>query len=126
MSTFRMDHLHVICEDLEGMKQFWTEGIGAAFKEYRVFGGADGAVLKLDGLQINLRVPKESEKEIGKNVVSYGYDHLGLVVDDLDAACSHLAAYGCRIDTGPTELKDRKIAFLTGPENITLELMQMF
>ncbi len=126
MTTFKMDHLHVICEDLEGMVKFWTRGVGAAFKEYRVFGGANGAVLKLDGLQINLRVPKETEKDIGKNVVSYGYDHLGLVVDDLDAALLRLAEFGCRIDTGPTELSDRKIVFLKGPEDIILELMQMF
>lgn len=125
MTTFRMNHLHVICEDLEGMIRFWTLGVGASFKNYRTFGDADGAVLKLDTLQINLRVPKAIEKGIEKNKVSLGYDHLGFEVDDLDSACSHLAEFGCRIDTGPTELSDRKIVFLKGPEDIILELMQL-
>lgn len=125
MCNFKMNHLHIICGDLEDMKKFWTEGMGASFKEDRSFGGADGAVLELDGLQINLRVPKESEKAIKLNTNSFGYDHLGLTVDDLDSACAHLAKFGCSIDSGPTELQDRKLAFLKGPENIILELIQI-
>lgn len=124
MSLFTMNHLHIICDNLEGMKQFWTEGIGASFKEYRSFGDADGAVIELDGLQINLRLPKSTEKEIETNRVSLGYDHLGLEVDDLDSAISRLAVFGCSIQSGPTELSDRKLVFLQGPENITLELIE--
>lgn len=126
MNTFRVNHLHVICQDLQKMMEFWTVGIGASFKNYRTFGGADGAVLELDGFQINLRLPKENEKEIQKNKVSLGYDHLGMEVDDLDSSCSHLTKFGCSTESGPTELGDRKIAFLKGPENITLELIQFF
>ena len=126
MPAFKMNHLHIICEDLPTMIDFWTSGAGASFKRYRTFGNADGAVLELDGLQINLRVPKENEKEMAANKASFGYDHLGLEVDDLDSALSHLASFGCTIDSGPTELNDRKIAFLKGPENITLELMQLY
>ena len=67
MPAFKMNHLHVICEDLQTMIDFWTSGVGASFKSYRTFGNADGAVLALDGLQINLRVPKENEKETKKS-----------------------------------------------------------
>jgi hypothetical protein len=106
------------------MKTFWTKGIGAAFKEDRSFGGAAGAVLQLDELQINLRVPKSSEAEVAPNKVSYGYDHLGLEVEDIESAWAHLATFGCSIESGPTDLTDRKIVFLKGPESITLELIQ--
>jgi hypothetical protein len=81
-------------------------------------------VLQLDGLQINLRVPKSSETEMERNTASLGYDHLGLEVDDIESACFHLKAFGCSVETGPTDLTDRKIVFLKGPENITLELIQ--
>ena len=63
---------HIICEDLQTMTGFWTSGVGASFKSVRTFGNADGAVLVLDGLQINLRVPKETEKEIATNNTSLG------------------------------------------------------
>ena len=126
MATFKTNHLHIICDDLDGMKEFWTRAIGATFKEDRIFGGAAGAVLQLDELQINLRVPKSSEHEIKPNEAALGYDHLGLEVDDIDSAFSDLAAFGCTIESGPTELNDRKILFLKGPENITLELIQFF
>ena len=125
MALFKTHHLHIICNDLDGMKEFWTVGIGAAFKEDRSFGGAAGAVLQLDDLQINLRVPKSTENEIRANEAALGYDHLGLEVDDLEPACSRLTALGCSIESGPTELTDRKIVFLKGPENLTLELIQL-
>ena len=124
MSKFKTNHLHIICDDLEKMKDFWTHGIGAAFREDRSFGGAAGAVLQLGELQINLRVPKSSETKIEPNKASLGYDHMGLEVDDIESACSHLATFGCSIEAGPTELSDRKTVFLKGPENLTLELIQ--
>ena len=124
MTTFKTNHLHIICNDLENMKAFWTRGIGATFKEDRSFGGAAGAVLQLDDLQINLRVPKSSENEIKQNEVSYGYDHLGLEVDNIESACSHLCSFGCSIQAGPTVMTDRTIVFLSGPERLTLELIQ--
>ncbi len=124
MTTFKTNHLHIICDDLENMKDFWTQGIGANFKEDRSFGGAAGAVLQLDDLQINLRVPKSTEHDIKPNEVALGYDHVGLEVDDVESACSHLVAFGCSIESGPTDLNDRKIVFLKGPENLTLELIQ--
>lgn len=126
MTIFSLDHLHLICEDLEGMIRFWTDGLGASFKEYKIFGGAQGAVLRLDNLQVNLRVPKESEQGGFTTKRSLGYDHLGLRVADLTGACSHLEKFGCRITSGPTELSDRKIVFLSGPEELTLELMHLF
>lgn len=124
MSKFKINHLHIICDDLENMKAFWTKGIGAAFREDRSFGGAAGAVLQLEDLQVNLRTPKALEIEIEPNKASLGYDHLALEVDDLDSACSHLATFGCSIESGPTDLIDRRIVFLKGPEKISLELIQ--
>jgi catechol 2,3-dioxygenase-like lactoylglutathione lyase family enzyme len=126
MATFSVDHLHVICENLEEMIRFWTAGVGASFKEYRTFGGAQGAVVRLGDLQLNMRVPKENEKGEAAAQSVLGYNHLGLRVENLEAACAHLERFGCSVHSGPTELSDRRIAFLTGPEGITVELMQMF
>ncbi len=126
MTTCTLDHLHLICEDLEEMIRFWRDGIGASFIEYRTFGGAQGAVLLLGGLHLYLRVPKENERGKLTAMPSLGYDHLGLWVDDLEAACTRMETFGCRINSGPTDLHDRRILFLAGPEGITLELMQRF
>jgi hypothetical protein len=69
-------------------------------------------------------VPKSTENKIKPNEIALGYDHLGLEVDDVESACSRLIAFGCSIESGPTDLSDRKIVFLKGPENLTLELIQ--
>ena len=126
MNTIKVNHLHIICQDLQNMIEFWTTGLGALFKEYRTFGGADGAVLMVDSLQVNLRVPKDNENSDNESGSCLGYDHVGFEVDDLDSACADLLESGCIIKTGPTELGDRKIVFLKGPEDITLELMEMY
>ena len=67
MNTYKVNHLHIICQDLQNMIEFWTAGLGAVFKEYRSFGGAEGAVLMVDSLQVNLRVPKQNE--ISDNII---------------------------------------------------------
>jgi catechol 2,3-dioxygenase-like lactoylglutathione lyase family enzyme len=126
MNTFKVNHLHIICQDLQNMIAFWTTGLGALFKEYRTFGETEGAVLMVGNLQVNLRVPKDNEKSDNESGSCLGYDHVGFEVDDLNTATSHLLESGCIIKTGPTELSDRRIVFLNGPENITLELMEMF
>lgn len=126
MMTFTVDHLHLICRDLPEMIHFWTQGVGASFKQFREFGGAEGAVLMLDGLQLNLRVARENENRDSGTQRVLGYDHIGFRVADLDASCARLMEFGCKIHTGPTELSDRRIVFLKGPEAITIELMQLF
>ena len=125
MNTFKLNHLHIVCSDLQNMVRFWTEGVGADLICYRTFGNADGAVLNLDGLRISLRLPKENEQVRERRQNSFGYDHLGLEVNDLDDACNHLADFACKIDSGPFKREGRKTVFLKGPDNVVLELMQI-
>ena len=53
-----------------------------------------------------------------------GYDHIGLQVEDLQAAHDDLVQRGYSFFMAPTETVDNIIAFFKGPENITIELLQ--
>jgi catechol 2,3-dioxygenase-like lactoylglutathione lyase family enzyme len=123
--TYSLHHVHLICKDLEKMIGFFEDDIGARLVERRKFGTADGATLDLQGIDINLRVVREAE-EIRENLTlsTYGYDHIGLQVEDVQAAYENLTNRGYSFFMPPTEAAGLTIAFFKGPENITIELVQ--
>ena len=123
--TYRLHHLHLICRDLEKMIAFFKEALDAKLVERRKFGTAEGATLDLQGIVINLRVAREGE-EIRENLTpsSYGYDHIGLQVEDVQAAYDDISKRGYSFFMPPTKTTGLIIAFFKGPENITFELVQ--
>ena len=88
-------------------------------------GPPTGATLDLQGIVINLRVAREGE-EIREHLSpsTYGYDHIGLEVEDVRAAWKDLTERGYQFLMPPTETAGLTIAFFKGPENITIELIQ--
>jgi catechol 2,3-dioxygenase-like lactoylglutathione lyase family enzyme len=123
--SYRFHHVHIICKDLEKMIDFFTEVLAAKLIDRRKFGTANGASLDLDGTIINLRVAREDEQMVGDASQSaYGFDHIGLEVDDIQHAFKELTAQGYSFFMPPTEIPNMKIAFFKGPEEITIELCQ--
>ena len=102
--TYRLHHIHLICRDLEKMLSFFTDALGANLVARRKFGTADGATLDLQGIDINLRVVRADE-EISdhKSLSTYGYDHIGLEVEDIHAACDDLTRRGYQFSMPPTD-----------------------
>ena len=124
--TYRFNHLHLLCRDLESMIGFFTDAMGARLVERKQFGGANGAEIDLNGMTINLRVAKKDEVVSGDaSQNSYGYHHLGLEVEDLQQCMQDLAPHGVEFLSDPIDLDDMTIVFFRGPEKITIELMQM-
>ena len=123
--AYRLHHLHIICRDLEKMITFFTETLEAKLVMRKKFGTADGATLDLQGTTVNLRVSREDEEMVGDaSQSSYGYDHIGLQVEDIETVFTELQAQGFKFFVPPTELPDLKMAFFKGPEDITIELVQ--
>ncbi|MEJ5377546.1 MAG: VOC family protein [bacterium] len=120
----RFHHMHLICRDLEGMIRFFTEVLGARLALRRKFGTADGATLDLAGATINLRVAKEEETLEESSAARYGYDHLGVEVDDFQKAYEELKERGFEFYTPIQESHGICFAFFKGPEDIRVELVQ--
>ena len=124
--SYRFHHLHLICRDLEHMIDFFTDALGARLVERKQFGGADGAVLDLNGTGISLRVEKKDEVIAGDaSQTRYGYDHIGLQVENINQAMQELAPKGVEFLSDPVDLGDRLSVFFKGPERITLELLEI-
>ena len=123
--SFRFHHVHIICKDLEKMIGFFTENIGAELVKRKKFGTADGASLDLQGTTINLRVARVDEKLEGDaSRTVFGYNHIGLEVEDVDVAFKDLSAQGYSFFMPPTDIPELRIAFFRGPEDIVIELVQ--
>ncbi len=123
--AYRFHHVHIICKDLEKMIRFFTKVLEAKLIALKKFGTADGASLDLQGTTVNLRLRKEEEELVGDaSQARYGYDHIGLEVEDIDTAFKDLQARGFSFLMPPTDIPDLKIAFFKGPEDITIELVQ--
>ena len=123
--AYRFHHLHIICKDLEKMITFFTEALEANLVERKKFGTADGASLDLQGTTVNLRVSREDEEIVGDaSQSSYGYDHIGLQVEDIETVFTELQAQGFSFLVPPKDLPNLKVAFFKGPEDITIELVQ--
>ena len=123
--AYRFHHLHIICKDLEKMITFFTAVLGAGLVARQKFGTADGASLDLHGTTINLRVSREDDQLVGDASQSrYGYDHIGLEVEDIETAFNDLTALGFTFLVPPREISNLKIAFFKGPEDITFELIE--
>ena len=123
--TYRYHHFHLICSNLAHTEDFFTGTLGAKLIRRRKFGTADGALLDLNGITISLRTAREDDNITGDSSQQrYGYDHLGLAVEDLDAAYEELRKKGITFSVLPRDVEDGKMAFLKGPDGITIELFQ--
>ncbi|MBM4314181.1 MAG: VOC family protein [Deltaproteobacteria bacterium] len=123
---YRLHHLHLICSDLDKMIHFFTNTLGGKFVSFRKFGTADGAVIDLAGAPIFLRAARDGEEITGdKASLTYGYHHIGLKVEDLDACYAELKGQHFTFTTPPTATPTGgKMAFFQGPDNIIIELVQ--
>ena len=123
--SFRFHHVHIVCRDLETMIGFFTDALEAHLVRRQKFGTADGASLDLQGTTVNLRVARADEKMEGDaSRPAYGYNHIGLEVEDIEAAFADLGSRGYSFFMPPTDIPGLRIAFFRGPEGIVIELVQ--
>lgn len=114
------DHVHLCCSDLDAMIRFWTEALGASFVRFRKFGGADGAVVTLSGVQIFLKkIPADAPMPDG---AACGLNHLGIRVEDPNVMAEKLVSqFGGKLLNKASD----DCSFVSVPQGLTLELMRI-
>lgn len=118
-------HVHLLCRDLEKTVGFFRDILGASLVAYKKFGPADGATIDLNGTTINLRVATDAETVAGdSSLLTYGYHHICIQTDDIDAGYAELSSKGIEFISTPTDIPDARIAFFKGPDNIVIEMLQ--
>ena len=127
MPNYWFHHLHLMSPDPIRTAEFYERMFGATRVSVRAMDGGRHAVnLDLNGTAILVLSQRE-----GATVPSdpqSGLEHFGLRTDDIEAAVVELRDSGVEIVQDVTELGrggNLKIAFLRGPENVLIELLEV-
>lgn len=124
--SYRLHHIHIITKDLQRMMDFFAECFDVKQIAKTKFGTADGASFDLGGVTMNLRVANENETfHDGAAGKPYGWHHIGISVNDIEATYQKLTDRGYAFSVPPrTSDKGVRFAFFDGPESLTFELVQ--
>lgn len=131
MREYRYDHVHLRSPNPDATATFFETMFGATAKRDiyppgTLYPGQMRITLTLGG-QCVLIAPTHPHDPTATapTFPHYGLEHLGLTVDDVDAACEELRAKGAEIAIGPlTRSPGLRLAFVRGPEGIMVELVQ--
>jgi catechol 2,3-dioxygenase-like lactoylglutathione lyase family enzyme len=124
MSMFRMDHLHLRSIDPEAAARFYVEALGARETGRVPVPAGERIILMLAGQTLFVeQVPAGTAAPPAPPFL--GLEHLGLAVDDLDAALDALKAKGVTVASGPSSPRPGiRIAFIAAPDGARIELVE--
>ncbi len=117
---FEFDHVHLNCSDIKASARFYIDKFGGQKFAEREVAGTNMIVIDFEGTRLILNDKVPSGPPAGSAV-----DHIGFRVADLDAAAATLKERGAEFLVEPMQLAEGvKIAFVTGPDNVMIELSQ--
>lgn len=125
MASFVFDHIHLFSRDPEATASFYEKMFDAQVTRSTV-GGKPRVDIKLGGANIFvLDVSGDPKAVAGPAHPHQGLDHFGLEVKAIDAVVADLKAKGAVFTRGPETIRPgTRIAFLTGPEGVSIELLE--
>jgi lactoylglutathione lyase len=126
MKNYRLDHLHLICPDIEHTRRWYCDILEAEITFEANLEGNQVYYLKLADLTLILieQLPGEEPLEATLETRS-GLDHFGLVVDDMDAAVSELKTKGVPFWMEVTSIRPGlRIAYIEAPDKVRIELLE--
>jgi len=125
MTKFNWEHIHLRSPEPETTAQWYHDKLGAEIVKTPQKDGSMRIDLNLGGQKVFIAKSVAGKVADAPNSPYLGLDHFGLLVSDLPAAVAELKAKGVTFTMEPTEIRPgTKIAFLTAPENVSIELLQ--
>ena len=131
MREYHYDHVHLRSPNPDATAKFFETMFGATatrdvYPPGTLYPGQMRIVLTLGGQRVQIAPTHPVDATAPPPPFPhYGLEHIGLTVDDVDAACEELRARGAEIAIGPlTRSPGLRLAFVRGPEGIMVELVQ--
>jgi catechol 2,3-dioxygenase-like lactoylglutathione lyase family enzyme len=125
MTKFHWEHIHLRSQDPDATAQWYHDKLGAEMVRTPQPDGSMRIDLNLGGQKIFIAKAMPGKAAEAPSSPYLGLDHFGLLVNDLPAAVAELKAKGVRFTMEPTQIRPgTQIAFLTAPENVSIELLQ--
>ena len=125
MPDYRPHHIHLMSHDAMVAGAFYEKMFGAQLVASKGANGLPRANMMLgDQFILISTVTEDVTQEASGPHSCLGLDHIGIAVDDLQAAIADLEAKGAEFHMKPRSAKGR-IAFLKGPDSVSIELVQI-
>jgi lactoylglutathione lyase len=131
MTVFKYDHVYLRSANPEATAQFYENMFGAEVSRSLYpagtrFAGQPRITMKLGGTSFYI-APADPAAPNGDppKAPHFGLEHIGLIVEDLDAAAAELRGKGAHFTMEPiTFTPGIKIAFVQAPQGVLVELIQ--
>lgn len=125
MTRFNWEHIHLRSADPAATAAWYKANLGADIIETPQADGSTRIDLNLAGQKIFIAKAAPGKAADAPSSPYLGLDHFGLTVPDIRAAVAELKAKGVRFTMEVTLNRPGvQIAFLTAPENVSIELIQ--
>jgi catechol 2,3-dioxygenase-like lactoylglutathione lyase family enzyme len=123
--SWQYDHIHFKCSDPEKTVTFFKENFGAREVSRWKSGTMPIATLEIGGLWYNFS-PRREEETVNPSPGScYGVYHIALKTKNLEAEAATLRARGVKFTVDVKQANPTtKMAFVEGPDGISIELLQ--
>jgi lactoylglutathione lyase len=123
--TYHFDHLHIVSRDPKATARYYEKMFDAKVIETIQADGSLRIDLDLNGLVIFIFRTADENMPVSPPVRYIGLDHFGLRVNHLEETVNELKRRGAEIITEPFAIRPGlKIAFMRGPENVRIELLE--
>ncbi|MBV1876055.1 MAG: VOC family protein [Pseudomonadales bacterium] len=111
---YSFNHRHLVVDDVSQTVAFYEQTLGAKKIQELEYQGKPIIRLELDGLP--LTISDQIQPGVG--------DHIGLTVDDFEAAIEELRAKDVEFVVEPADMGFAKFAFIKDAAGRTLEIIQ--
>jgi catechol 2,3-dioxygenase-like lactoylglutathione lyase family enzyme len=137
----KFDHVTLVVRDVEAAKRFFAllgfaevRSVvisGKIMEEYMGVAGieADHVTLAIENphTEVQLLHYRHPETIVDADIAKLnklGFNHICFTVDNLEAEIEKLAAAGIRLRNKMMDFHSRKLVFVHGPEDVTIELAE--
>jgi lactoylglutathione lyase len=124
-SKFTFDHLHILSRDPDATAAYYERMFGAKVLR-STQQGKPRVDIKLGPVTVFiLDVSADTKVGPAPSHTHLGLDHFGLEVTGIDDICAELKAKGAIFSMEPSTIRPGvRIAFITGPEGVSIELLE--
>jgi catechol 2,3-dioxygenase-like lactoylglutathione lyase family enzyme len=119
MNLVGTHHVALFTNNFAALEQFYTQTLG--FPVTKRWDDVNIIFINVGSTTIELI---GRDNRTGRVPNQYGFDHLALHVEDVDAAYAELSAAGIKFNGEPKSFQDVRIVFFNDPDGNLLELVE--
>jgi len=125
MTKFTWEHIHLRSPDPAATAQWYADKLGAEVVRTPQPDGSTRIDVNLSGQKVFIAKADPAHTGAPPATPYMGLEHFGMTVEDIESAVAELKGKGVTFTMEPKTIRPGvRIAFLTAPQNVSIELIQ--